>query len=402
MRLRAAIGLIVLLAGLASGEARAQSDGVLQLMPAIRRDLQQQLADIRKETASNGEQAIQRYSALLEAVGPQGRLGDRLTLLTLRGQQKGIAKKFDEAVADLTEAINLSGAYALPFYFRAAYEAERDNGEAALADIARALELEPRYIRAIHLRGRIRHKLRQYDQAIADYSQYLALQPHEAIARLELAQAQYQSGRRAKALIEIDKLLAKFPKDPLLLAEKAVYLRGVKDDKRALEYADRIAALVGETDGVHMLRTHIHFATGSYDAAEADAKRAFDLGLSRGLPIPYAAIYLQAARLRLGRPDPADLARRQELTNTGPWARALAEYMGDQLDAAALLARAAEIDARGVSERVAAAQFFIGQRELARGAAEPARRAFQAAIDTGATWTAEHELAGRELERLGR
>lgn len=394
--------LLSLLAASASHDAAAQSAAPMQTMPPIGRQLQEQLVQIRKEIADDPEQGVRRYGALLESMGPDARVLDRLTVLTLRGQQERLAKRLDRALEDLSAAIALSSAYATPFYFRAMCEAQGGNYDKAMEDIERALQLESRYAWPILLRARIHRGERRYTEARSDFEKFLTMEPRDRQARLEFASTLNEAGYRRHALTEIEKLVVKDTKNATLLVYKAAFLRGIGQFVQALEMTDRAIEAAGERDSVFLLRASIHLAQGNYEAVEVEAKHAFDVGLSQGVPHPHAAIYLQVARLRLGRSDPADLARRQELANAGPWPNALAEYLGDRIDESELLARSREMASRDPRDRIAEAQFFIGQRQAARGDIEKARRAFQAAVDTEASWKPEYELAGREFERLGK
>lgn len=407
-RLILAIALPLLLAASLAGPALTQpaAQGPVSgpLLPPISRDLDQRLATIRSETANDPEQAIARMSALLAQAERDRRTGEQMVILTMRSQQEVRAKRVERAIEDLDRAIAISGAYPLPFFLRASYEMQRGDRTKALADLGRSISVDATFLASYRVRARLYSDLRRWSDAVKDHSHVLATRPDDAEARLNRAIALSLSGDKRAALADMEMVMVRNPHDPGLLIEKSIMLRGLGDFDAALAALDRAMA-DGDVRGVALKeRGMVHFARGDFAAAEHDLKRAYDLGLGTGLPAPYIAVYLEAARLRLGRPDRGDLARRQELAFTKGWPNSLAEYLGGTITAEVLVARTKD-DIKGereAEERLCEAQFFIAQRHMGEGKSDAAVGAFQAVVATGVTWFNEYELARGELRRLGR
>ncbi|WP_119421521.1 tetratricopeptide repeat protein [Desertibaculum subflavum] len=403
-RLILALLLPVALAAGASRPALSQPASGPLLLPPITRALDQQLGTIRTENANDPDQAIARLTALLLQAERGRQAGEQIVILTARSQQEIRAKRIDRAIEDLNRAIAISGAYPLPFFLRGSYEALRGDRSKALADLDKAIEVEPKFLPAYRARARMLSDLRRWGDAAADHSRVLAERPDDAEARYNRALAHSLAGNKQAALVDIDMVMVRNPHDPAMLIEKSIILRGMGNFDAALAALERAMA-DGDDRGIALReRGMVHFARGDFAAAERDLKRAYDLGLGTGLPAPYVAVYLEAARLRLGQSDRADLARRQELAFTKGWANTVAEFLGDRIAAEALVARTKEdVKAeREADERLCEAQFFIAQRHMADGRIDAAIGAFQAVVATGVTWFNEYDLARGELRRLGR
>ena len=394
----AAIGLALWLA-LLPPPAAAQSGASPRILPPISRSMDQRIGNILAEARNNPDRAISGLTSLMPAAETPG---ERVVLLTLRAEQEAKAERLDRAIDDVNAAIAISTAYPLPYYFRASFDMRRGNRERALRDLTLAMQLEPKFDGPQGLRARLHHSERRYPEALADYAAYLAKRPDDAATRHQYAVALKQTGQPAKALVEIDRALVRNPHSVPLLVDKAFFLSAVRDDARAVELIDRLIADAAMHPGLRMLRGELNLARGDFAAAEADLKQAFDLALAGGLPHPYCAIYLEVARLRQGKGNPADLARMQQLANVTAWPSMLGDKLTGAISSEALLANGQDVVASvGNAGPMAQAHFFIAQRELAQGRRDAAMDAYRAAIATGASWTNEYGWSQRELERLG-
>jgi Tfp pilus assembly protein PilF/RNA polymerase subunit RPABC4/transcription elongation factor Spt4 len=88
-------------------------------------------------------------------------------------------EEFDDAIRDLTEALNLDAVEAgeLAYYWRAMANYHDDNYNNALADVNEAINLDAKDVWNFNLRGNIYTALNNLDSAMADYNKALRLDP---------------------------------------------------------------------------------------------------------------------------------------------------------------------------------------------------------------------------------
>ena len=151
-------------------------------------------------------------------------------------------QRFDEAERDLLRAIELSPPYAeawtdLGQCYRAAgrlLEAERAYN--------RALDLDPRVVLALIGRGEIRAEVGDLSAAISDYSAALALDATQPLVLAARAVAHFESDQPAAALADLDAAIALDPAMPEFHQNRAVALlalgRGIEAHHELRMYLD--------------------------------------------------------------------------------------------------------------------------------------------------------------------
>ncbi len=99
--------------------------------------------------------------------------------------------KYEEAIAQYNQAIQVDGNRFIFFYNRGSAYLELDNHYSAIADFTRSIELNPKYKQAWNQRGEAKSNLGDQSSAIADFKQSLELDPMYEDALLNLGIAQY-------------------------------------------------------------------------------------------------------------------------------------------------------------------------------------------------------------------
>jgi tetratricopeptide (TPR) repeat protein len=106
---------------------------------------------------------------------------------------------YDQAIADLTVALQFAPADAgLHIERGLAYE-EKPDYDRAVADYTAAIRLAPDAGRAWHHRGRVHAARRQYEQAVADFTAALRAEPGWGFSYYLRARAYQELGRLADA-----------------------------------------------------------------------------------------------------------------------------------------------------------------------------------------------------------
>src|SRR5689334_14958366 len=103
---------------------------------------------------------------------------DEAETLVQRGIKAIDAKKYSEALSDLSDAIRLNPHSGLPFEGRAqVYAITRDN-DPALADSNEAIRLDPNAAPAYWARSAVYHRRGDDERSIADLDRFLKLRPN--------------------------------------------------------------------------------------------------------------------------------------------------------------------------------------------------------------------------------
>lgn len=397
-----ALFLAVLLAGVAD-PVLAQNTNQTRLLPVMRQ-LEERLKPLAVGTKDlDPEAAIRDLGVLLtEAEGRNNKL-EQMVVRTVRANHAGRLKRYKEAIDDLDKALALEAGYAFPYYLRGSYRGASGDRDAGIADLDKALILAPAYRPSQMTRAGLQEGARRFDRAAEDYASLLHSLPANDDIRYRYALALSHAGDKAKALVEIQTLLVKSPDNRVLLIDRALIFEGLGRHEAALDDLSRVIAMGDEKGYGYAQRARMQFAQGNFAEAERDGITAFTRGLETGLPPRLAAVLIELARLRMGRSDPGDLARRHELAFTADWQNEIAAYVGGKMQSDELLQKAMTgADEAVRSERLCQAHFYIGQVRLGRGDLKAAQGAFEASLATNVLWFPEHGMARRELERLGK
>ncbi|WP_338316134.1 tetratricopeptide repeat protein, partial [Streptomyces bohaiensis] len=125
-------------------------------------------------TAGNHEQAVTDLTRAIE-LNP----GDELNHYW-RGLAHHAAGNYEQAITDLTRAIELEPDDALNHLWRGLAHHEAGNYEQAITDLTRAIELNPDNASNHHWRGTTHHEAGNYEQAITDLTRAIGLNPDDA------------------------------------------------------------------------------------------------------------------------------------------------------------------------------------------------------------------------------
>lgn len=154
----------------------------------------------------------------------------------------------DEAIADLTKAIELDPSYIYAYYNRALINAESAKYEEALPDYNKVIELDPKHVRAYNNRGSVKASLNDYKGAKKDFEQAIELDPDLAVSYYNLVDLNIAKGDSdhiryySEALRVSTELVERFPEDPraygysgLVRNKLELYEWSVRDYNRAVE-----------------------------------------------------------------------------------------------------------------------------------------------------------------------
>ena len=147
---------------------------------------------------SDPDAAIQGCTAMI--VGSNGdkkSLAEIYTNRAVAQRNKGMP---DQAIADLTKAIELSPAEAIPYYDRGAVYIGQGSYDLAVADLSEAIVRSGNYEDAYYARGLVYARLHRYDLAVADFSRVIVLKPDQVRGYLGRGLAFAGLGQRQRAI----------------------------------------------------------------------------------------------------------------------------------------------------------------------------------------------------------
>ncbi len=113
--------------------------------------------------------------------------------------------KYDQAIADYTEAIDINPHFAKAYDNRGAAYAQKGNLSGAISDFTMAIANNPNDAEAYNNRGRAYAKLGNYVQAVSDYSKAIKINPNYGKAYNNRARVFYDIKKYTRAWADVQK-----------------------------------------------------------------------------------------------------------------------------------------------------------------------------------------------------
>jgi tetratricopeptide (TPR) repeat protein len=143
---------------------------------------------------------IKMFSALLEQADLE--VPWHAAALAHRGETYRLMERYEEALADLNQAIELSPDDIWAIASRGLTHQQMGRYEEALVDFTRAIELNPDYTFAIASRGLTYQQMERYEEALADLNRAIELDPDDAWAIADRCLTYQLMGRSEEALAD--------------------------------------------------------------------------------------------------------------------------------------------------------------------------------------------------------
>lgn len=208
----------------------------------------------------------------------------------LRGVSRLVARDFDRASHDLTEAIRLDGRNASLFRLRGKAHYGKHHYDRALADFNKSLRLDPNNLISMSDRGVTWNAKGDFDQALTQFNEVLRIDPRSALAL----------ANRGATWFELEE-----------------YEQSLADLNRAIQLDPRLA--VARTNRARWYMKH-----GDYSQAIGDYQKAIDLAprewpAYNGLAGVYATAPIFQTHVRDGKQALAMARRACELSRWDEW-----------------------------------------------------------------------------------
>jgi tetratricopeptide (TPR) repeat protein len=214
--------------------------------------------------------------------------------LVARGRLWADQAEFDDANADLNEAIELQPKFANAYVGRADVWYAQGKLNEALADFDKAIDIDPENSAAYAGRAMVRHVKGDLDAALADYAEAIRLDPTDATTYCNQAALFGTRGDFDKAMASLSQAIRIDPNDPAIDAvfgtlfyidytQRASALNG----KAALDYAiaryDAAIRLDPTKTTAFLNRATAWLGKNEYNKAIADYNEAIRIGSTREL-----------------------------------------------------------------------------------------------------------------------
>ena len=201
-----------------------------------------------------------------------------------RGQIWIEQKKWDRALADLDEAIQLSPQDPRLYYHRGKAHAQSKQHEKALADLTAAIRLDPGCAQYYHERGLVWDKKRYFDKAIDDLSTAIRLEPTNVSWVMARGKVCSAHGRHNQAMDDFDWVIRTRPGDPQGYAARGEeWLENLESDKAIADFTRAIEVDPSFITGL-LLRAKAWKRRFDFKMAIADYAEAIRLAPENPLP----------------------------------------------------------------------------------------------------------------------
>ena len=182
------------------------------------------------------------------------------------------AAKFDEAIADFTQAHRLDSTNKWALANRGMAHAWKRNFTEAERDLAAGETIDPGNAVVLRARGLLAEFKGDYGAAVDLFTKSLTRDPGNSFARSHRAFALTNQRKFDEALADLNVVLEQQPRNAFALAQRATAYRALGDNDKAL--ADAGAALsVGNTSPeVRLLRANLYRDLGKHDLVVKEAE----------------------------------------------------------------------------------------------------------------------------------
>jgi tetratricopeptide (TPR) repeat protein len=264
---------LYLLRGFASGQMGTVSLKQAEILPSQ--------ADPLRREAALFDASEADYRRALDHLDPASGAELRYILHVNRGVLRYQREQWDDAVADLQEAIRLDPAKYYPYDALALVYQQQGRPDEALAALTAAIDRQPDRADLYRKRARLHARRQEIDPALHDLKDAIRLEvpgsPAQAAHHSERGRLLHGTGRLEEALAAYDAALKIFPNDPETHRLRVDVLLKLKRYKEVINSCDGYLASGPPSADLHALRGLARVARKDLPGAISDYTQALAL-----------------------------------------------------------------------------------------------------------------------------
>lgn len=188
--------------------------------------------------------------------------------------------RVNQATADFTEAISRAprAAVGYAYHGRAHAHQSAERFDAAIDDFTQAIELQPDNWRHYCCRAKCYREAGQVQEALADTSKALELNPHNVEIQHERALALVKAECYGDALAILERAIQLKPQQAVSYHYRAHVYEEMKEYRRAMADFNKSLEMEPRLAGYHRCRSRLYALLHQHEQALADAQTAVELG----------------------------------------------------------------------------------------------------------------------------
>ncbi len=213
-------------------------------------------------------------------------------LYNKRGQTYGMKGDYVRAIQDFDQALRLMPNFAAALYNRGQTCAAEGDYDRAIMDFSRAIALNPKYVLAYDKRGDAYYAKKDYSRALADDTEAIRLSPDFATAYHGRANAYAMNGDDARALNDYSMAIHLEPNSAAFYVSRALILTDYNSTFADLNEAIRIEPWRAD---FYFIRGNVWYLARDDGQAQQDFDRAIKLNSANAKGIAALAWSLKGA-----------------------------------------------------------------------------------------------------------
>jgi len=324
---------------------------------------------------------------------------EKANLLYQRALSEAWLKKYDEAIADLQQAVqilpNHLGAHAM----LAETYAAAGKTEEALASYTKAVELFPNNPLVFNNRGMFLQQQGRVTEAITDFTRTLEVDPNYFYAYTNRGFALLQSDNPQAAEADFNASLRLSADQPFVYNLRGQARLAQENVDGAIADQQRVVQLRPQDASSHSDLGFTYFFTEDFAQALASFDKAVQLDAQMRYLDPWRYWSL-VAQDRAEEAKTRFAASLNKEADKRDWIDRLLVYLSGGLSEEDLLKSVDKSSEQVTTGQTCEAHFFIGLREAKEGNAQQAAEHFQKAVDTGANHLSAFRAARRVVKKL--
>ena len=196
-----------------------------------------------------------------------------------RGQTYGMMGNYDLAIGDFTQAIQSDPSYAAAYYNRGQTYLAKGSHDLAIKDFDQAINLNPNYALAYAKRGNAYAAKKDYGRALADYSDAARVSPEYAEAYNARGTVYALRGDHDRALSDYSKAISLNPSSPDFYLSRAMLAARHSDFNLEIADLNEAIRLNPRRPDLYLWRGKASIEAGDETRGQQDLDKAIALDL---------------------------------------------------------------------------------------------------------------------------